>query len=88
MLQASPIAQLVKNLPAVLYYMHRVKCTSQVAKWVENPPTMQDTGVQSLGQKVPLEKGMATHSVSLPGKSHGQGSLAGYSLWGCRVGHV
>ena len=25
--------------------------------------------------------------VFLPGESHGQRSLAGYSLWGCRVGH-
>ena len=29
---------------------------------VKNPPAMQETRVQSLGQKVPLEKGMATHS--------------------------
>ena len=25
--------------------------------------------------------------VVLPGKSHGQGSLASYSQWGCRAGH-
>ena len=30
-----------------------------------------------------LEKGMATTLVFLPGKSHGQRSLEGYSLWGC-----
>ena len=31
---------------------------------------------------------MATTPVFLPGKSHGQRSLAGYSPWGCkRVGH-
>ena len=36
---------------------------------VENVPAMQETQVQSLGQKDPLEKGMA---VLLPGKSHGQ----------------
>ena len=29
---------------------------------VKNPLAMQDTWVQSLGQKDPLEKGMATHS--------------------------
>ena len=29
---------------------------------VKNPPAMQETGVQSLGQKDPLEKGTATHS--------------------------
>ena len=28
------------------------------------------------------EKEMATHSSILPGKSHGQRSLAGYSPWG------
>ena len=38
--------------------------------------------VQSLGWEDPLEKEMATHSVFLPGKSHGQRSLVGYSPWG------
>ena len=34
------------------------------------------------------EKEMATHSSTLAGKSHGQRSLLGYSLWGYkRVGH-
>ena len=47
----------------------------------KNPPT-------SAGDVDPLEEEMATHSVFLPGKSHGQRSLAGYSPWGCiRVGH-
>ena len=40
------------------------------------------TQVQSLGRKDLLEKDMATHSSILPGKSHGQRSLVGYSLWG------
>ena len=31
----------------------------------KNPPTMQETQVQSLGQEDPLEKGMATHSSIL-----------------------
>ena len=33
---------------------------------------MQETWVQSLGQEDPLEEDMATHSVVLPGKFHGQ----------------
>ena len=33
-------------------------------------------------QEHPLEEGMATHSVFLPGKSHGQRSLVGYGPWG------
>ena len=32
--------------------------------------------------KDPLEKEMATHSIVLPGKSHGQRSLVGCSPWG------
>ena len=38
--------------------------------------------VQSLGQEDPLEKGMTTIPVFLPGEFHGQRSLVGYSLWG------
>ena len=38
---------------------------SLVAQMVKNPPAMQETQVQSLGEKDPLEKGMATHSSIL-----------------------
>ena len=33
--------------------------------WVKNLPAIQKTWVQSLGQKDPLEEGMATHSSIL-----------------------
>ena len=36
-----------------------------MAQKVKNPATMQETGVGSLGQEDPLEKGMATHSSIL-----------------------
>ena len=36
-----------------------------MAQTVKNPPTMQETWVQSLGQKNTLEKEMATHSSVL-----------------------
>ena len=36
-----------------------------VAQRVKNPPEMQETQVQSLGQEDPLEKKMATHSSIL-----------------------
>ena len=58
-----------------------LKWTSLVAQMVKRLPTMQETGVQSLGQEDLLEKEIATHSVFLPGKSHGQWSLVGYSPW-------
>jgi len=40
---------------------------------------MQETWVKSLGWEDPLEKEMEPTPVFLPGKSHGQRSLAGYS---------
>ena len=51
---------------------------------VKNPPAMQETRVQSLGWEDPLEKGMATIPVFLPGEFHGQRSLVGYSPRGCK----
>jgi len=36
-----------------------------MAYMVKNPPVMQETWVQSLGQEDPLEKRMATHSAIL-----------------------
>ena len=44
--------------------------------------TMWETQVQSLGWEEHLEKEMASTPVLLPGKSHGQRSLVGYSLRG------
>ena len=38
--------------------------------------------VRSLGQEDPMEEGMATPIVFLPGGSQGLRSLAGYSPWG------
>ena len=52
---------------------------------VKNPPAvkeLQETWLPSLCREDPLEEGMATHSVFLPGESHGQRSLAGNSPWG------
>ena len=41
-----------------------VSWTSLVAQLVKKLPAMQETWVQSLGLEDPLEKGMATHSIS------------------------
>ena len=49
---------------------------------VKTPPAVQETWVQSLGREDPLEKEWLPTPVFLPGKSHGQRSLAGYSPWG------
>ena len=47
---------------------HFLKTTSQVAFVVKKP--IQETTVQPLGQEDPLEKGMATTPVFLPGEFH------------------
>jgi len=51
---------------------------------------MQETKeiqVLSLGGENPLEEAWQPTPVCLPGASHGQRNLAGYSPWGRRVGH-
>ena len=52
------------------------------AQTVKNLPALQETQVWSLDREDPLEKGMATTPVFLPGESHGQRRLEGYSPWG------
>ena len=53
-----------------------------MAQTVKNLPVVLETWVRSLGQEDTLEKGMQPTPVSLPGKFHGERSLAGCSLWG------
>ena len=54
---------------------------------VKNPPAnagdIRDED-QSLGREDPLEEGIQPAPVFLPGESHGQRSLVGYSPWGCK----
>ena len=52
---------------------------------VKNPPAMQEMRVLSLGWEDPLGEGMQPTPVFLPGESHGQRSLAGYSPLGHKV---
>ena len=51
------------------YTVKSYKQASLVAQMVKNPPAMQETQVQSLGQEGPLEKKMATHSRILVWRS-------------------
>ena len=45
---------------------------------------IQETWVWSLGPKIPWRRKWKPTPVFLPGKSHGQWSLGGYNLWGCK----
>ena len=55
---------------------------SLVAQLVKNLPVMQETWVQSLGWEEPWRREWQPTPVFLPGESHGQRSLVGYSPWG------
>ena len=55
-----------------------------MAQAVKNLPAEQETWVWSLGQEYTLEKGRQPTAGCLPGKSHGQRSLAGYSPRGSK----
>ena len=59
-----------------------------VAQMVKNPPVMQETWVQSLGQEDPLEAGMVTHSSILAWKiPYTQKPGGPQSMGSQRVGH-
>ena len=55
---------------------------SSVAQMVKIPPAVWETQVQSLGRKLPWRREWQPTSVFVPGESHGQRSLVGYSPWG------
>ena len=76
------------EIQACLYMVLVIIWASLVAQMVKNPPAMWETWVWSPGWVDPLEEGMATTPVFLPGESHGQRNLAGCSPWGHKeVGH-
>ena len=51
-----------------------------MAEMVKNLPAMKETWVG----KIPWRRAWQPTPVFLPGESHGQRSLAGYSPWGCK----
>ena len=53
-----------------------------VAQTVKNLPAMQETGFNPWVGKMPWRRKWQSIPVFLPGKSHGQRSLEGYSPWG------
>ena len=62
--------------------------TSLVAQMIKHLPTIQETWIRSLGQEVPLEKEMATHSSTLAWKIPWMEKPGGLQSMGSqRVGH-
>ena len=59
-----------------------------VAQLVKNLPAVQETQVPSLGGEDALKRKWQPTPVFLPGKSHGQRSLVGYSPWSCKESDI
>ena len=60
---------------------------SQVALVVKNPPANVGTIKRPFDlwvRKIPWKRAWQPTPVFLPGKSHGQRSLMGYSPWSCK----
>ena len=70
--------QLRSEDPARLPSLNILLVTSLVAQTVNHPPTMRETH-----PRVIWRRQWHPTPVLLPGKSHGQRSLVGYSTWGC-----
>ena len=54
---------------------------------VKNLPAMGEMWFDPWVEKIPWRRKWQLTPVFLPGKSHGQKSLTGYSPWGQRVRH-
>ena len=76
------IPGLGRSLEEGIGYPLQYSWTSLVAQTVKNLPAMQDTWVRSLDWEDPLEEEWQLTAGFLPGESHGQRILAGYSPWG------
>ena len=83
-INATMLWEIVYTISLFLKYLsihiHR-KGASEVAQWVKNMPAMQEI---SWVRKVSWRRKWQPTPVFLPGESHGQRCLAGYSSWGCK----
>ena len=61
---------------------------SLVAQWQRIHLKCRRHGFDPWVGKIPLRRVWQPTLVFLPGKSHGQRSLAGYSPWGCKESDV
>ena len=59
-----------------------------MAKTVKNLPTMPEIRFNPWVRKIPGKREWQSTPVFLPGQSHGQKSLAGYSPWGCKKSNL
>ena len=76
-------AKYVKRHPLMITKRHSGnKRTSLMSQIVESLPAVQETGFDTWVGKIPWRRKWQPNPVFLPGKSHRQRSLAGYSPCG------
>ena len=72
----------MKKSETQIWMVYTKYLASPVAQWLKkkkkNPPVMQEMWVR----KIPWRTAWQPTPVFLPGESHGQRSLEGYSPWG------
>ena len=68
----------------IIWWPLKHKQISLVAQTVKCLPTMLETRDRSLGREDLWRRKWQPTPVLLPGKSHGQRNLVGYSPWGCK----
>ena len=83
-LDEKTVAQRASNLPIIRVIQLTVCGAGTGVLVYPNFSQLILTWVLSLDWEDPLEKEWEPTPVFLPGKSHGQRSLAGYSPWGCK----
>ena len=71
-----------KNTEVVCHFL--LQWTSLMAQIIKSLPTMQETQVQSLGQKIPWRRKRQPTPIFLSEESHGERNLVGYSPQGCK----
>ena len=72
-LEVETIGCILKSRQIILHW------ASPIAQMVKNQPAVQETWVQSLGHKDPLEEDLATHSSTRAWRIPQMRSLEGYS---------
>ena len=78
-----------KKFYSIFSFLKYIPWASQVVQWWRTYLPMQETWVQSWIGKIPWRRKWQPTPLFLPGKFHGQRSLAGYSSWDCkRVRHI
>ena len=78
------LSQFQYTITSIISPHYSLSDQSLVAQRLKRLPLMRETQVQSLVGKIPWRRKWQSTPIFLPGESHGQRSLVGYSPRGCK----